>query len=241
VVPALIGPDSPSVHRDFRVAPPNQPMPKTAAPPSGRAIRPSGSALLERYRTVRHASEALAAGLAPEDMVPQSMPDASPTKWHLAHTTWFFETFVLSPAVPDYQSPDAQFAYLFNSYYNTVGAQYHRPHRGLVTRPTVSEVQQYRQGVDTRMIALLESGDHVPHEVVELGLNHEQQHQELIVTDLKHLLSHNPLFPVYRPYIARPVARTPALEWVAFETGVREIGYGGSGFAFDNEGPRHKV
>jgi len=216
-------------------------MSKTLASPPGPSTRPGGATLLERYRAVRSASEALAAGLAPEDMVPQSMADASPTKWHLAHTTWFFETFVLTPALRDYRSPDPQFAYLFNSYYNAVGAQYHRPHRGLVTRPTVAEVRRYRASVDERVIELLEGGARVPHDVVELGLNHEQQHQELLVTDLKHLFSHNPLFPIYRARTGQPVAAAPSLDWSDFQPGVREIGHDGAGFAFDNEGPRHKV
>jgi len=216
-------------------------MPKTVASPPGPSTRPSGATLLDRYRAVRGASEALAQGLAPEDMVPQSMADASPTKWHLAHTTWFFETFVLAPAMRDYRSPDPQFAYLFNSYYNAVGAQYHRPHRGLVTRPTVAEVHRYRSLVDDQMVELLEVGDGVPHDVVELGLNHEQQHQELIVTDLKHLFSHNPLFPAYRARKSVPASASPSLGWAAVEPGVHEIGHHGVGFAFDNEGPRHKV
>jgi ergothioneine biosynthesis protein EgtB len=213
---------------------------------------PTLGTLLDWYRTVRRASDWLCEPLALEDYVPQSMPDASPVKWHLAHTTWFFETMVLKPAVRDYQPFDPQFVYMFNSYYNAVGPQFSRPHRGLVTRPTVEDVRAYRAHVDAQMEALLESaarlGTELPEDVIVLGLNHEQQHQELIVTDLKHLLSFNPLRPVYRAdggdgstdgrvdgwAVAPP-------SWVDYPGGLQEIGFDGAGFAFDNESPRHRV
>ena len=157
--------------------------------------------LQKLYPQVRSFTEALCEPLAIEDYVVQSMPDASPVKWHLAHTSWFFETFVLKPAVPSYQPFDERYAYLFNSYYNAVGDKYPRPQRGLVSRPTVDDVYRYRKHVDSHVLDLVEcASDEELNEVasiVTLGLNHEQQHQELIVTDLKHMLSHNPLHPVY--------------------------------------------
>ena len=186
------------------------------------------------YRDVRRATEAICDGLAVEDYVAQSMPDASPLKWHLAHTSWFFETFVLA-ARPGHKPFDARWGYLFNSYYEAVGARWDRPQRGLLTRPTVEEVMRYRAHVDARMADVDE-----PAAVIELGLHHEQQHQELMLTDLKHLLALNPLEPVYR---AAPVAepRASALEWLHLPEGIRELGHAGDGFAFDNEGPRHRA
>ncbi len=195
-----------------------------------------------RYREVRAFTEALAEPLAPEDMVVQTMPDVSPTKWHLAHTTWFFETFVLKAADPGYEPFHDLYDYLFNSYYDTVGPQYHRPHRGLLSRPTVDEVMRYRRHVDEAVVRGLESGalDALA-AVMEVGLHHEQQHQELLLTDIKHVLAFNPLRPPYRA-VERP-ARTdaPPLRWIAHEGGVVEIGHGGDGFAYDNETPRHRV
>jgi ergothioneine biosynthesis protein EgtB len=175
------------------------------------------------------------------------MSDCSPIKWHRAHSTWFFETFVLRPHFRAYRPLVDRYIYLFNSYYNAVGRQFARPQRGLVTRPTVAEVSAYRTHVDRHMDALLRGNGEVtgdlPPEVVELGLNHEEQHQELMVTDLKHLWSHNPLYPVYRPPApadGRTGGRADA-RWVGFDEGVWEIGHAGLGFAFDNEGPRHRV
>jgi ergothioneine biosynthesis protein EgtB len=196
----------------------------------------------QRYAAVRGQTMHLAAPLSEADAQVQSMPDASPTKWHLAHTTWFFETFVLERFEPRFAPHHPAFRVLFNSYYQGVGEQHPRPQRGLVTRPGLAEVIGYRRAVDARVAALLqrESNDELL-ALVELGLQHEQQHQELILTDLKHLLSCNPLGPVYRP--AWPLARvtTPALAWLPFEGGTGEIGHGGAGFAFDNESPRHRV
>jgi len=209
----------------------------------------ASDALVDAYRAVRRQSLWLAEPLSPEDQVVQSMPDASPIKWHLAHTTWFFETLVLMPAYPGYEPVNPQFQYLFNSYYNSLGRQFSRPHRGLITRPTVADVQAYRAHVDACMTALLtgEVPGEVPDDVVRVGINHEQQHQELMLTDVKHLLSCNPLYPVYRERQERQERRgrqsgsVAAWQWLEFEGGVREIGFAGDGFAYDNEGPRHRV
>ena len=174
-----------------------------------------------------------------EDFGLQSMPDASPVKWHLAHTTWFFETFVLGPEVEPFHP---QFGYLFNSYYETVGRMHPRSERGLLSRPTVAEVRQYRGHVDEHVEALLGKGalDPARLAIVELGLNHEQQHQELILTDLKHGLSKNVLRPVYREGTPIP-AQPRAVRWLSHAGGVVPIGHEGEGFHFDNEGPRHEV
>ena len=198
------------------------------------------SALALEYGRVRAATESLAAPLSAEDCAIQSMPDASPVKWHLAHTTWFFETFVLAPrGVPAF---DTAYRYLFNSYYNAVGDRHPRPERGLLSRPSLDEIHAYRASVDESIERLLQEGlDHAALRLVELGLHHEQQHQELILTDVKHLLSRNPLRPAYRK--AWPL--TPILgaqrSWIAVPGGVHAIGHDGQGFAFDNEGPRHRV
>jgi ergothioneine biosynthesis protein EgtB len=199
--------------------------------------------LLSAYGAVRDATRSLCAPLSPEDAAAQSMPDASPAKWHLAHTTWFFETFVLESAQPGYRPFHPRFRVLFNSYYNAVGEQHPRPERGLLTRPSLEDVQRYRDHVDEHMAKLFENQavDAGLTGVIELGLHHEQQHQELLLTDLKHLFSRNPLDPVYR---AAPEARATVaapLSWHGYAEGVRELGHGGDGFAFDNEGPRHRV
>ena len=204
----------------------------------------AADALAQRYRAVRAATLALAEPLSAEDCSLQSMPDASPTKWHLAHTSWYFETFALEPALPGYESFEPAFRVLFNSYYNGVGPQYARPQRGLLTRPSLDEVLAYREHVDRHLLLLLEDEklDPALRDVVLLGTHHEQQHQELILTDLKHLFAQNPLAPVYRESAPHP-ARCDAgdARFVAFPGGVREVGHAGSGFAFDNEGPRHRV
>jgi ergothioneine biosynthesis protein EgtB len=204
------------------------------------------SALARRYREVRDRTEWLCAPLSAEDQTAQPMPDASPAKWHRAHTTWFFETFLLKPCYAGYRPLDERYAYLFNSYYNAIGPQYFRPHRGLVTRPGVAAVGEYRAYVDRHMDDLLAGraplAAEVPAALVELGLNHEEQHQELILTDVKYLLAHNPTWPVYqsRPAAtAAPAVNGPA--WLALAEGIYEIGHAGGGFAFDNESPRHKV
>ncbi len=193
--------------------------------------------LIERFRQVRALTLELAASLSAEDQQVQAMPDASPTKWHLAHTSWFFETFVLSRAGLAPFHP--RFGYLFNSYYEELGPRHARPERGLLTRPSLTEVHAYRAHVDAAMTALLQSGDARP-ELVELGLQHEQQHQELILTDIKALLGANPLRPAYleQPHLPQPAA---PLAWLARPGGLRELGFSGPGFSFDNEGPRHRV
>jgi ergothioneine biosynthesis protein EgtB len=207
------------------------------------ATRPSAPPdLAARYRAVRRATEALCEPLEVEDYVIQSMPEASPAKWHLAHTSWFFETFVLAAHVPGYRPFHPQFAVLFNSYYNAVGPRWPRPVRGLLSRPTVAEVFRYRAAVDERMAALFHSADlrRRAADVVTLGLSHEQQHQELLLTDLKHALAANPLRPAYRA-VSPPVGPAPPLAWIPFPAGVASIGHDGDGFAFDNESPRHRV
>jgi ergothioneine biosynthesis protein EgtB len=199
------------------------------------------AALLARFEAVRAQTRALVAHLSPEDCTAQSMSDCSPVKWHLAHTTWFFETFVLEKAEPGFAPFHPAFRMLFNSYYNAVGAKHARPERGLVTRPGLAEVWAYRANIDARIIALLlaETAPQVL-ALIELGLNHEQQHQELIITDFKHLLSRNPLSPTYRDGwpLTKIAPRTTG--WLDFAAGLVEIGHTGEGFAFDNETPRHK-
>jgi ergothioneine biosynthesis protein EgtB len=187
----------------------------------------------------------LAAPLSAEDQTVQSMPDVSPTKWHLAHTTWFFETFVLRPHAAGYRVFDPAYEYLFNSYYEAVGPRHPRPQRGLLSRPGVAEIMAYRRHVTGAMSKLLaaqqsDGGGGNWDAIVELGLHHEQQHQELILMDIKHVLSINPLRPAYKKETSPPRATTP-LSWQAIKGGLVEIGHDGSGFAFDNEGPRHKV
>ncbi len=199
-----------------------------------------------RLREIRRRSEQLAEHLLPEDMVVQSMPDSSPTKWHLAHTSWFFETFLLTPFLAGYRAVDPAYAYLFNSYYEAAGPRYPRPARGMITRPGVEEIASYRAHITAAMEKLIEnvSAAMWPQisALIELGVNHEQQHQELILMDLKHLFAQNPLKPAYR---AQPKAKAPykaqALDWISFKGGLVEIGHDGNGFAFDNEGPRHKI
>jgi ergothioneine biosynthesis protein EgtB len=201
-----------------------------------------------RYRQTRAFTEELCRPLEPDDYVAQSMPDASPAKWHLAHTTWFFETFVLR-ALEGYERLEPLYEVLFNSYYNSVGEQHPRPQRGLLTRPTVEGVYGYRRHVDAATLDALE-GDRLRAEldVVELGLQHEQQHQELLLTDLKHLFSLNPLRPAYRSPAPEARWAAPPLAWHAHGGGLREIGKDPATpglapgvFAFDNEGPRHRV
>ena len=199
--------------------------------------------LLSRFAAVRRHSLALAEPLSAEDCCAQSMPDASPVKWHLAHTTWFFETFVLEPNEAGFHPFHPAFRVLFNSYYNGVGARHPRPQRGLLTRPALSEVLAYRANVDERMQALLarQRDNAALQTLVELGLQHEQQHQELLLTDVLHLLSCNPMAPAYRD--ARPQADasavSSALDWVECAGGLVEVGPTGPGFSFDNERPRH--
>jgi ergothioneine biosynthesis protein EgtB len=197
---------------------------------------------LDLFRRTRARSRELVATLRPEDMVVQSMEDASPAKWHLAHTSWFFEQFILRENVEGYRSPDERFAFLFNSYYVQAGPRHARTQRGLITRPGVDEVMAFREHVDAAMDRLLES-DPGP-EVVEravLGCHHEMQHQELLVTDLLHALSFNPLLPAIRAPEPMATTREMPLEWTEHDGGIVEIGHDGRGFAFDCEGPRHEV
>jgi len=217
---------------------------------------PSSGTLADRYRAVRTWTHALCEPLVTEDYVVRSMPDVSPTKWHIAHTSWFFETFVLAPHLPGYRPLNPRYAYLFNSYYVQAGERHCRAQRGLVTRPTVADVYEYRAYVDDHMLRLLAGLADAADEhsatslaaLVELGLNHEQQHQELILTDIKHVLWMNPLRPVYVPRDAggdaargtRGDADASALGWRTVREGVHEIGHAGGGFAFDNESPRHR-
>ena len=197
----------------------------------------------QRYGQVRDQSRRLCEPLAIEDYGVQPMPDASPPKWHLAHTTWFFETFLLMPCVPAYRHFDERFEVLFNSYYNGIGKQHPRPQRGNLSRPTVAEVLDYREHVDRAMQALLDDpGPDVQSRVV-LGLNHEQQHQELLLTDVKANLGTNPLHPAYRSDLpGAGDGPAPALRFVEFAGGLTEIGMADDGaFRFDNETPRHRV
>ena len=205
-----------------------------------RPVPAHGLARVEHFLSVRRLTEQLAAPLSAEDQTVQSMPDASPTKWHLAHTTWFFETFVLGPHAPDYRPFDPAYDYLFNSYYEAVGPRHPRPQRGMITRPGVEEIMTYRRYVSKAMAELLQSGNSGIEPIVELGLHHEQQHQELLLMDAKHLLAQNPLRPAYQAMPARK-PEVSALAWREFEGGLVEIGHDGAGFAFDNEGPRHRV
>ncbi|WP_304219107.1 ergothioneine biosynthesis protein EgtB [Phenylobacterium aquaticum] len=199
-------------------------------------------ALAARYAEVRLASEALVAHLSPEDLAAQSMPDASPSKWHLAHTTWFFETFLLGPQLADYAVFDPRYGYLFNSYYEALGARQPRPQRGLLTRPGLDEVLAYRAHVDAGMARLLAGDCDEITALVELGLAHEEQHQELILMDILHLFAQSPLKPAYQRPAPHPVTDEPGpLDWIGFTGGLVEIGQAGDGFGFDNEGPRHKV
>jgi ergothioneine biosynthesis protein EgtB len=206
----------------------------------------AGRALIAHYQAVRQMTERLARPLSPEDCQIQSMPDASPVKWHLAHTTWFFETFVLAPNALRFEPFHPSFGYLFNSYYNAVGDRLARPRRGLITRPDLSFVYEYRASIDRSMAAFLESaGDELAAEiaaVVELGINHEQQHQELILTDIKHALAHNPVRPAYQMDAGAAKASDPRpMAWSARAGGIQWIGHDGDHFAFDNEAPRHRV
>jgi len=207
------------------------------------------SQLTERFMKIRGMSLRLCETLTAEDCCVQSMPEASPIRWHLAHTTWFFETFLLA-AQPRYRSQHPEYAYLFNSYYNTVGAQFPRAERGLLTRPTVAVVWEYRQTIEQAVIELVErlptSELHELSGVLELGLQHEQQHQELMLTDIKHVFSKNPLCPAYRPEWLvddDPPSDRASEEprWCKVDEGLYEIGHRGPGFAYDNESPRHRV
>jgi len=198
--------------------------------------------LAERFAATRRLTEELAAPLSAEDQTVQSMPDVSPTKWHRAHTAWFFETFLLSPGLEGYQTFHPAFAYLFNSYYEGVGARYPRPERGLVSRPGISQVAAYRAHVDEAMARLFDRGlDRHGAFLVELGVQHEQQHQELLLMDIKHVLSRNPLRPAYSEHDLPGPGSPGPLTWTTHPGGTVPIGHGGGGFGFDNEFPRHRT
>jgi ergothioneine biosynthesis protein EgtB len=204
---------------------------------------------LDRYRAVRRWSEQICQPLQTEDYVIQTMPDVSPPKWHLAHTTWFFETFVLLPFMPDYRPFHDRYGYLFNSYYEAVGDRHPRPQRGLLARPTVADIYAYRAYVDESMEKLLrdcgEEAIAAIQGILILGLHHEQQHQELLLTDIKHIFGTNPLFPVYQQFQVpdeNPGQESPPLHWKTYGAGLYEVGHEpGQGFSFDNESPRHQV
>ena len=203
---------------------------------------PAEAGPIQRFLHVRQRTADLASRLRPEDALVQSMPDASPTKWHLAHTTWFFERFVLMRDA-SYVPANPEWHYLFNSYYQSLGEMHARPRRGMLTRPSLDEVLAYRHRVDDAVAERLARGDDdaLP-SLVELGVQHEQQHQELILTDIKHAFAQNPLEPVYAMDAPRALSvAAPPLAYVPFDEGVVEIGHSGGGFAFDNEGPRHRT
>jgi len=205
----------------------------------------TGDTLYEWFRRVRNRSEAICAPLCTEDYVIQTMPDVSPPKWHLAHVSWFFETFLLTPYLQGYRQHHPLYAHLFNSYYETAGTFHPRPRRGLLSRPTVSDVLKYRAWVDQHMEALLGDSVHPQRQDVVfrtvLGLNHEQQHQELMYTDIKHIFFSNPMLPTYGAPAQSAMTDIPALQWSAFEGGISRMGFEEDGFCFDNERPVHKA
>ncbi|MEP6937557.1 MAG: ergothioneine biosynthesis protein EgtB [Chthoniobacterales bacterium] len=213
---------------------------------NGQPVEPNrAEALLDRFRKVREFSVRLCRTLQPEDFVVQSMPDVSPTKWHLAHTTWFFETFILKVWMQSYRPEVPQYAYLFNSYYNAAGDMHRRDLRGLISRPTVQETFRYRASVDESVQQLIADADEELLGEIEpvliLGVHHEQQHQELLVTDIKHVFAQNPLYPVFEPREFEPGAQKPTLQFVELDEAMVSIGHEGSAFSYDNEGPRHRA
>jgi ergothioneine biosynthesis protein EgtB len=211
----------------------------------GQNLPSESASLLENYLRVRRFSEHLCATLEPEDYVIQTVPEMSPTKWHLAHTSWFFETFLIKPHLPDYRPLNPQYAFLFNSYYNAAGKMHARPQRGLISRPTVKDTYAYRRHVDGAMERVLRIADErrlrelAP--LVELGVNHEQQHQELMLTDIKHAFWMNPLRPTFQPEEPTEESGLTSPGWRNYDAALYWIGHGGEGFCFDNERPRHQV
>jgi ergothioneine biosynthesis protein EgtB len=202
--------------------------------------------LLAHYRKVREFTARLCRDLEPEDCVVQSMPDVSPTKWHLAHTSWFFETFVVKTWMPRYRPEVPQYAYLFNSYYNAAGDMHRRDLRGLISRPTVAETYRFRESIDQCVGQLIEDADETLlaeiEPIVTLGLHHEQQHQELLLTDIKHVLAQNPLYPVFAEAAPQSCDNSVAPQrFVEFGEAITSIGHDGAGFSYDNEGPRHRA
>ena len=211
----------------------------------GKRIYTDREILTEKYKAVRHFFTVLCDPLETEDYVIQSMPDVSPARWHLAHTSWFFEAFVLQKAVKNYKSLHPQYNFLFNSYYVQIGERFTRANRGFLSRPTVKEVYEYRDYVDKNVIAFIAdcSEDQLSEfgPVIEIGINHEQQHQELMLTDIKHVFSMNPLYPVYSTNYSPIVDHVPEMAFKNFEEGLYEIGNPGNEFGYDNEFPRHKI
>ena len=204
------------------------------------------SNLVERFRQVRNFSTRLCHGLQPEDCVVQSMPDVSPTKWHLAHTSWFFETFVLKTWMPEYQPAVPEYAYLFNSYYNAAGSMHRRDLRGLISRPTLAETFRYREHIDECVADLIANADEEAlaeiERVLVLGFHHEQQHQELLVTDIKHVFAQNPLHPIFEAHKSSEKSNEVAKQnFIEFNEAIVSIGHEGPGFSYDNEGPRHRA
>lgn len=207
---------------------------------------PSRQCAMQMYQRIRQDSETLCQPLQTEDYIIQTASFASPAKWHLAHVTWFFEVFILGHYARDYSVFNPHYCYLFNSYYEQVGRFYPRPQRGFLSRPTVAEIYRYRAYVNQAMLQLIETATEADwneiYQRLVIGLNHEQQHQELLLTDLKYNFSLNPLFPAYREDLAIPVSQTQQpISWQAYAAGVYEIGFSGTGFSYDNENPRHKV
>ncbi len=221
--------------------PPTLVSPAPSLPLSDRV-----AALLLRFRATRDLSVRLCQNLQPEDLVVQSMPDVSPTKWHLAHTTWFFETFVVKQWVTGYRSEVPEYAYLFNSYYNAAGSMHRRDLRGLISRPTVQETFRFRESIDQCVTQLVEGADEALfaelEQIVILGIHHEQQHQELLVTDIKHVFAQNPLHPVFDQRENAIVSgKVAPMRFLEFDEATVEIGYAGADFSYDNEGPRHRA
>jgi ergothioneine biosynthesis protein EgtB len=217
--------------------------------PARRSRLDAGSSraesLLARFHQTRDFTNALCANLEPEDFVVQSMPDVSPTKWHVAHTTWFFETFILKKFLSGYRAEVPEYAYLFNSYYNAAGDMHRRDLRGLISRPTVKEAKRYRSSIDSHIDNLLSDADENLIAEIEpiliLGIHHEQQHQELLITDIKHVFAQNPLYPVFRERKIDSSLRPAPIRFLDFDEATVEIGHDGDGFTYDNEGPAHRA
>ena len=222
---------------------------RATAPPRSQENSSPALDLLARFHQVRDFSGKLSENLASEDCVVQSMPDVSPTKWHLAHTTWFFETFILKKWVTGYRDAVPEYAYLFNSYYNAAGTMHRRDLRGLISRPTVEQTRKYRASVNADIDELISNANEKLFREIEpiltLGIHHEQQHQELLITDIKHVFAQNPLYPVFRGRDADlrspdGAARRP-YQFVEFDEATIDIGHDGNGFSYDNDGPRHRA
>lgn len=212
---------------------------------SENGFRFSRDELIQKFKTVRAFTEEITDPLEIEDYVVQVTENASPAKWHLAHTTWFFETFLLEKELKDYDPIHPQYSYLFNSYYLQAGVPHCRARRGNISRPTVKQVFEYRQNIDEHVINLINNAADEQYEkwgpIIEIGIHHEQQHQELLMTDLKYMFSQNPLNPVYKNAERPKAVSIPEISWIGFEEGVYEVGHDGKEFGYDNEFPRHKT